>query len=307
MRRRIITTAMLLSPLLALLAPSSSLVSAQDLDCGDFSSQSDAQAYFDGGGGSPAYNYNGLDGDGNGLACDGYDYGSSQLPPVIIPSTEVPTDVPVEIPTATLAPTEESAPTDTPTTEPSSASSVTPTPSSSVLIPSNPTVPVAIANGPSTTTRPTATSRPNGQSRAARTASTGSGTDRTDPDYYLGRMDGLLTLDIGAGDVLRDGMTDPQFTDAAWSVANSSAVGLILSVDAQIQSADRPTDELQAIDRLVRDASDVVASAAATCDAALVSGDQDDADQCLTEIDDATAQLVTLRDNLQTWDGGELG
>lgn len=306
MRRRIITTAMLLSPLLALLAPSSSLVSAQDLSCGDFSSQAEAQAYFDAGGGSPAYNYNGLDGDGNGLACDGYDYGGSQAPPVVVPSTEIPTDVPVVVPTETIAPTEAPAPTDTPTAEATEAPRVTPTATSRAVIPSNPTVPVAIANGPSTT-RPTATSRPNGQSRAARTASTGSGTDRTDPDYYLGRMDGLLTLDIGAGDVLRDGMTDPQFADAEWYVASSSAVGLILSVDAEIQSAALFPDDLQDINRSLQDASDVAASAAATCDRALVSGNLDNVAQCLAEIDGATNQLVTLRDNLQTWDGGELG
>ena len=45
--------------------------SAQDLDCGDFGGdQAAAQAYFESGGGSPAFNFNALDRDRDGIACE---------------------------------------------------------------------------------------------------------------------------------------------------------------------------------------------------------------------------------------------
>ncbi|MDQ3779025.1 MAG: excalibur calcium-binding domain-containing protein [Chloroflexota bacterium] len=46
-----------------------------DRNCGDFTSQSKAQAYFDREGGSPENNVAGLDQDNDGEACQDYDYG----------------------------------------------------------------------------------------------------------------------------------------------------------------------------------------------------------------------------------------
>lgn len=42
----------------------------RDMDCSDFSSQSEAQAYFDSHGGSPSNNVDGLDRDHDGIACE---------------------------------------------------------------------------------------------------------------------------------------------------------------------------------------------------------------------------------------------
>lgn len=44
--------------------------SAADLDCSDFSTPQEAQNYFLAGGGSPSYNYNNLDRDRDGYACE---------------------------------------------------------------------------------------------------------------------------------------------------------------------------------------------------------------------------------------------
>jgi micrococcal nuclease len=41
-----------------------------DKDCSDFKTHSEAQAYFDAGGGSSSNNYDGLDGDHDGIACE---------------------------------------------------------------------------------------------------------------------------------------------------------------------------------------------------------------------------------------------
>jgi hypothetical protein len=43
-----------------------------DYDCGDFASQADAQAYFEGDGGSAANNVDGLDANQNGVACEDF-------------------------------------------------------------------------------------------------------------------------------------------------------------------------------------------------------------------------------------------
>lgn len=42
-----------------------------DKDCGDFTSQADAQRYFEANGGGPGLNVDRLDDDGDGIACDG--------------------------------------------------------------------------------------------------------------------------------------------------------------------------------------------------------------------------------------------
>ena len=42
-----------------------------DRDCGDFKTHAEAQSYFEAGGGSPTYNFDRLDSDSDGLACEG--------------------------------------------------------------------------------------------------------------------------------------------------------------------------------------------------------------------------------------------
>lgn len=45
---------------------------AADKDCANFASQKDAQIYFLKGGGKPSYNFNNLDHNHNGIACEDY-------------------------------------------------------------------------------------------------------------------------------------------------------------------------------------------------------------------------------------------
>ncbi|WP_160723727.1 excalibur calcium-binding domain-containing protein [Bacillus sp. USDA818B3_A] len=66
--------------------------SAADKDCGDFTSQAAAQQYFISGGGSTSYNFNALDHDHDGQACEDYSYASSggTLPDTATPyATEI--------------------------------------------------------------------------------------------------------------------------------------------------------------------------------------------------------------------------
>lgn len=78
-------------------------VSAQgDLDCADFSSQEEAQAYFEAGGGSPAYNFNNLDADHDGYACENhFGYIGSPVvsqPDVADPEAPTPAEPVTELP-----------------------------------------------------------------------------------------------------------------------------------------------------------------------------------------------------------------
>lgn len=68
--RRFVLAVLVVFGLVGMAAPAS----AQDRDCADFGSQAEAQAYFEAGGGSPSYNYNNLDANNNGVACEDYDY-----------------------------------------------------------------------------------------------------------------------------------------------------------------------------------------------------------------------------------------
>lgn len=68
--RRFVLAVLVVFGLVGMAAPAS----AQDCDCADFGSQAEAQAYFEAGGGSPSYNYNNLDANNNGVACEDYDY-----------------------------------------------------------------------------------------------------------------------------------------------------------------------------------------------------------------------------------------
>ena len=66
---------------------------AQDRNCDDFDTQEEAQAYFEAGGGSAANNFNGLDRDRDGIACeDNPSSGGGAAPgegpaPVTVPNT----------------------------------------------------------------------------------------------------------------------------------------------------------------------------------------------------------------------------
>jgi hypothetical protein len=60
---------------LALSAAPAALAQAADKDCADFSSQAEAQAYFEANGGSPTNNVDNLDADHDGQACEAFDYG----------------------------------------------------------------------------------------------------------------------------------------------------------------------------------------------------------------------------------------
>jgi Excalibur calcium-binding domain len=60
---------------LAMLAAPAALAQGADKDCADFSSQAEAQAYFEANGGSPTNNVDNLDADHDGQACEAFDYG----------------------------------------------------------------------------------------------------------------------------------------------------------------------------------------------------------------------------------------
>jgi opacity protein-like surface antigen len=61
---------------LALTAAPAAVAQAADKDCADFSSQAEAQQYFEANGGSPTNNVDNLDADHDGRACESFDYGS---------------------------------------------------------------------------------------------------------------------------------------------------------------------------------------------------------------------------------------
>lgn len=54
--------------------------SAQDRNCADFGTQVDAQTFFEGSGGTAVNNVDGLDANGNGVACEDFAYGGSTAP-----------------------------------------------------------------------------------------------------------------------------------------------------------------------------------------------------------------------------------
>ena len=62
---------------LAMLAAPAALAQGADKDCADFSSQAEAQAYFEAHGGSPTNNVDNLDADHDGQACEDLDYGAT--------------------------------------------------------------------------------------------------------------------------------------------------------------------------------------------------------------------------------------
>jgi hypothetical protein len=62
---------------LALSAAPAALAQDRDKDCADFSSQAEAQTYFEANGGSPTNNVDNLDADHDGQACEDFDYGAT--------------------------------------------------------------------------------------------------------------------------------------------------------------------------------------------------------------------------------------
>lgn len=222
------------------------------------------------------------------------------FPPTDTPPTEPPTNTPtIDPPTNTPTPTIESTntptiepPTNTPTIESANTPNSTPTTGSADVTPStNRPSPRANRPSPRATTRSTRSNTP---------------TDTDDPDYYLGRIDAWLTSEISAGDVLRTDMADPQFGDAEWYIDQASAVGLILSIDAELQGLDQPSSNLDEIHQQVLAASSDHAAAAIACDEALVSTDAEDATACQAAIEASTSVVQDLRDALAEWDGSDL-
>lgn len=61
----------------ALLAVAAPAYAQADKDCGDFTTQDDAQAYFKANGGSATNNVDRLDADGDGIACEDRPSGSN--------------------------------------------------------------------------------------------------------------------------------------------------------------------------------------------------------------------------------------
>jgi hypothetical protein len=71
---------------------------AVDYDCSDFSSQAAAQQFFDSNGGSPSNNFDDLDADHDGVACESLPCPCARAAPA--PAEPVPTPTPTPTPTA---------------------------------------------------------------------------------------------------------------------------------------------------------------------------------------------------------------
>jgi hypothetical protein len=66
---------LLITALVLALSAAPAALAQADKDCADFSSQAEAQAYFEANGGSPTNNVDNLDADHDGQACEAFDYG----------------------------------------------------------------------------------------------------------------------------------------------------------------------------------------------------------------------------------------
>jgi excalibur calcium-binding domain-containing protein len=66
---------LLIAALVLVLLVTPAALAQADKDCADFSSQAEAQAYFEANGGSPTNNVDNLDADHDGQACEAFDYG----------------------------------------------------------------------------------------------------------------------------------------------------------------------------------------------------------------------------------------
>jgi Excalibur calcium-binding domain len=66
---------LLIAALVLVLLVAPAALAQADKDCADFSSQAEAQAYFEANGGSPTNNVDNLDADHDGQACEDFDYG----------------------------------------------------------------------------------------------------------------------------------------------------------------------------------------------------------------------------------------
>jgi hypothetical protein len=68
---------LLITALVLALSAAPAALAQPDKDCADFSSQAEAQAYFDANGGSTTNNVDNLDADHDGQACETFDYGGT--------------------------------------------------------------------------------------------------------------------------------------------------------------------------------------------------------------------------------------
>jgi LPXTG-motif cell wall-anchored protein len=66
---------LLIAALVLALSAAPAALAQADKDCADFSSQAEAQAYFEANGGSPTNNVDNLDADHDGQACEAFNYG----------------------------------------------------------------------------------------------------------------------------------------------------------------------------------------------------------------------------------------
>jgi endonuclease YncB( thermonuclease family) len=107
--RRIVLALCVVFALLGTVAPTS----AQDRDCADFATQAEAQAYFTAGGGSPSYNFNNLDANHDGVACESFPGGGAGAAAQQVPAAPV-QEVPV-------VPAQEPAPAQAAVAEPAAA------------------------------------------------------------------------------------------------------------------------------------------------------------------------------------------
>ena len=230
-------------------------------------------------------------------------------PPPVEPSVEPPSVEPsVEPPSVEPSP---QGPSDEPSVTPSDEPSVTPSddPSDqpSVTRSDDPSDEPSVTPSDEPSVTPAATRTTSRASTRTSTRSTRSNapTNTDDPDYYLGRIDAWLTSEISAGDTLRTDMADPRFDDAEWYINQTSAVGLILSTDEELQGLDQSNPDLDDVHRQVLAASSDQAAAAGDCDQALVSTDADDAANCQVAMETSTSSVQDLRDAIADWDGSD--
>lgn len=224
-----------------------------------------------------------LDGDGDGYPCEnlpGHPRDASTAPQYVYGRNG-------NAGTRTATPTRTTGVTATPRTTAAPGRSGSP----------SATAPNVRANPVSTATSPTTTGR-------ARSGP-GAATNTDDPDYTLGQLDAWLAMEAAAGETIRTGMADPAFTDAAWYVEQSSAVGTILAAHTQMQAIE-PLTTLRDVTTQVQTVSATQATAAGYCDTALVSNTAEDATRCLDAVERSTNDVVALRAALQSWDGASL-
>ena len=89
---------------LALLVFASAAFAQTDRDCPGFPSQAAAQSYFEAGGGSASNNFNNLDANHNGVACENYMYSGGGSSVMMTQPTKMGTTAPMTTAPMTTAP-----------------------------------------------------------------------------------------------------------------------------------------------------------------------------------------------------------